>query len=422
MAKLAIRGGIPVYSGTWPVWPEAGEPEKAALSGIIDSNRWSYNGPAEHDFKQKWSEYTKAEHSLLVANGTVSLQLILEGLGIGFGDEVIIPGLTWQADAAVIADINAVPVMVDIDEESWCMDPSEMEKAISPRTKAVMPVHLYGTICDIEKIVEIADKHNLLVVEDCAHQHGSRLKGKHIGTFGNAGSFSLQNSKVLTCGEGGLIITGDEALAVKLDALRNCGRRPEEMLEEAGDFSKYSVEGNLIQSGNYRITEFQAAILSAQFERLPAQLERRDKNAQNLNAQLSRIAGITPMPRREGTDVQSYFNYAFRYNKSFFANIDVQVFRNALSAELGLEFEGCYEPLNICSLYKPLTKNRYNINEKHFNMLDPLRFDLPVCKRIFEEESVTIHHSFLLSSNENCERLIEAVLKIKENIGELRDI
>ena len=420
MAKLALNGGPPLYSGSWPVWPEAGEPEKAALSRIIEINRWSYNGPEESEFKQKWSGFTNAKHSLLVANGTVSLQLILEALGIGYGDEVIIPGLSWQADAAVVADINAIPVMVDVEEDSWCIDPAEIEKAITSKTRAVIPVHLYGSICNIEKIVEIAENNNLFVLEDCAHQHGSRFKGRHVGTFGNAGSFSLQNSKVLTCGEGGLIITNDDELAVKLDALRNCGRKPEGMLEEAGDFTRYSDDGDLIQSGNYRITEFQAAVLSAQFMRFPEQLEKRDHNAQYLNQQLNSIDGIKPMLRREGTDLQSYFNYAFRYNKQFFKERDVQLFRKALGAELGIEFGASYEPLNNCTLYRPLTKKRHNINEKYFSLLDPSRFNLPVSKRIFEDESVTVHHSFLLNSKENCEKIVGAVLKIKENIDELK--
>ena len=421
MSKLALNGGISIYSGEWPLWPEAGDPEKEVLARVIDSNRWSYNGPLEFDFKQKWSDFTGAKHTLLAANGTVSLQLALEALGIGYGDEVILPGLTWQADSGAIVDINAVPVLVDIEEDSWCISPEEIKKAISPRTKAIIPVHLYGTICDIKKVLEIAERHDLYVIEDCAHQHGSVFRGKHIGTFGNAGSFSLQKSKVLTCGEGGIVITNDDDLFVKLDALRNCGRRPESMLKKEGDFSTYTVEGDLIQSGNYRITEFQAAVLTKQFERLPNQLERRDNNAQYLNEKLGVIEGITPMLRRDGTDIQSYFNFAFRYDKNYFNDIPVNSFRKALSAELNFKFEGSYEPLNNCSLYRPLTKHRHKLNEEYFKLIDPSRFHLPVCERVFGEESVTAHHSLLLGTRKDCDRIIEAILKIKENLEELRN-
>ena len=188
-----------------------------------------------------------------------------------------------------------------------------------------------------------------------------------------------------------------------------------------GDFSAYTVEGDLIQSGNYRITEFQAAVLIKQFERLPDQLERRDNNAQYLNEKLGVIEGITPMLRRDGTDIQSYFNFAFRYNKNYFNDIPVSSFRKALSAELNFKFEGSYEPLNNCSLYRPLTKQRHNLNEEYFKLIDPSRFHLPVCERVFSEESVTAHLSLLLGTGKDCDRIIDAILKIKENLEELRN-
>ncbi len=421
MAKLAIKGGKPLYEENWNEWPEAGDREKELLCRVIDNNRWSYGGPMEAEFKKSWSRFTNVKKTLLVANGTVALQLILEGLGIGYGDEVIVPGLTWQADAAAVIDVNAIPILVDIEEDSWSIDPTEIEKAITPRTKAIIPVHLYGTICDIEGILAIARRHNLYVIEDCAHQHGSRFKGKHIGALGNAASFSLQNSKVLTCGEGGIVITDDADLAYKLDALRNCGRKPEKATAEQKESARYSVEGDLIQSGNYRITEFQAAVLLAQLERLPGQIERRDKNARYLNGRLAAIEGIYPMLRRDGTEVQSYFNFAFRYDKSRFKDLDVKLFREALSRELNFEFEPCYEPLNNCSLYRPLTKKRHNLSKEYFDLIDPARFDLPVCRKVFSEASVTAHHSLLLGNRKQCDRVIEAILKIKENIDELRD-
>lgn len=419
MAILALKGGKPVRSGSWPVWPESGDEEKQALRGVIDANRWSYNGPAEFAFKSKWSDFTGAKHAYLIANGTVSLQLILEALGIGYGDEVILPGITWQADAGAVVDVNAVPVLVDVEEDSWCISPEEIEKAVTPATKAIIPVHLYGTICDMESILDIAARHGLFVIEDCAHQHGSVFKGKHVGTFGNAGSFSFQNSKVLTCGEGGAVITNDDELAVILDALRNCGRRPESMFSAPGNFSAYTIEGDLIQSGNYRVTEFQAAVLLEQLKRLPEQLIRRDSNAQYLNKQLSGIEGIRPLLRREGTDRQSYFNFAFRFDTNQFGGVDAKIFRNALSAELGFEFEGCYEPLNDCSLYRPLTKKRHRLNNDYEKRINPSRYDLPVCRRIFKEESVTAHHSILLGGEKDCDRIAEAIWKLKTNIAEL---
>ena len=166
-------------------------------------------------------------YAVCAANGTVTLQLALEALGIGFGDEVILPGLTWQATAATVIDVNAVPIIVDVCEDTWCIDPMEIEKAITPKTKAIIPVHLYGSFADMDAIMDIAENHNLHVIEDCAHKHGGEWNGKKAGSIGHIGSFSFQLSKHLTAGEGGTLTTNNPDLAEKLDALRNCGRRPE---------------------------------------------------------------------------------------------------------------------------------------------------------------------------------------------------
>ena len=140
---------------------------------------------------------------------------------------MILPGITWQATAATVADVNATPILVDVCEDTWCIDPAEVEKAITPKTKAIIPVHLYGSFADMDAIMSIAKKHNLAVIEDCAHKHGGEWNGKKAGSIGDIGSFSFQLSKHLTAGEGGTMTTNNIDLAEKLDALRNCGRRPE---------------------------------------------------------------------------------------------------------------------------------------------------------------------------------------------------
>ncbi|MCB0750433.1 MAG: DegT/DnrJ/EryC1/StrS family aminotransferase, partial [Ignavibacteriae bacterium] len=259
MANLAISGANPlrnIKENPWPAWPIWDENEEKALLSVLQSGVWSYNGPKEIEFNKIFSEFTGTKFSICAANGTVTLQLALEALGIGIGDEVILPGLTWQATAATVIDVNATPILVDICEDTWCIDPDAIEKAITPRTKAIIPVHLYGNFADMDRIMEIAKKHNLAVIEDCAHKHGGEWKGKKAGSIGDIGSFSFQLSKHLTAGEGGALTTNSLELAEKLDALRNCGRRPEG--EEFQDADKgagvYSDDGNFIQSGNYRIT------------------------------------------------------------------------------------------------------------------------------------------------------------------------
>ncbi len=417
MAHLALKGGKPLYKGPWPTWPIASEPEKNILSRVIDSNKWSYNGDMEKTFNKEWSDFTGANYSFLVSNGTVALQLALEALGIGFGDEVIVPGLTWQADAEVVINVNAVPILVDIEEDSWCIDPKKVENALTPRTKAIIAVHLFGTICDIEKLKRIANSKGLFLIEDCSHQHGSVFKDRHVGTFGDIGTFSLQNTKVLTCGEGGIIVTNNSETAVKLDALRNCGRKPESISSDKNE--GYSNEGDLIQSGNYRITEFQAAILLEQFKRFTEQVRIRDRNAAYLNRELTLIEGIKPMLRRTGTTVQSYYQFAFRYDRKYFRNVSAALFRKALASEIAFEFDSPYKPLNDWGLYRPLTKKRHYLNKEYMKLIDPSRFRLPVCSKVYYESGITAHHSLLLGTKEQCSLVIEAVKKIKKNSNEL---
>ncbi|MHC4073680.1 MAG: DegT/DnrJ/EryC1/StrS family aminotransferase, partial [Planctomycetota bacterium] len=206
MSKLAVNGGTPLRdakANPWPKWPVWDEKEEKGLLEVLAGGVWSYNGPKELEFNKAFAEFTGAEYALSVANGTVSLQLALEACGIGLGDEVIVPGLTWQATAAAALDVNAVPILVDVSDDNWCIDPDAVEEAITPRTRAIIPVHLYGGFADMDAVMEVAGRHNLRVIEDCAHKHGGEWKGKKVGSIGDAGSFSFQLSKLMTAGEGG---------------------------------------------------------------------------------------------------------------------------------------------------------------------------------------------------------------------------
>jgi L-glutamine:2-deoxy-scyllo-inosose/3-amino-2,3-dideoxy-scyllo-inosose aminotransferase len=424
MAKLALKGGKPVVDikkTPWPRWPMWSSAEKKRLLEVLKSGVWSYNGPQEQAFNRAFAAAIKSKYALSVANGTVSLQLALEALDIGYGDEVIVPGLTWQATAAAVVDVNAVPILVDVEPDTWCLDPAAVEAAITPRTRAIIPVHLYGCIADMDAIMKIARKHQLAVVEDCAHQHGSSWKRKPVGSIGDIGSFSFQLSKVLTAGEGGALTTSDKNLYVRLDALRNCGRRPKmDVAKGSKGAGSYGSEGDLILSGNYRITEFQAAVLVEQLQRMMAQVKDRDQKAIYLNRLLAKIPGIAPMKRDRRATLQSYFNFAFRYDPQAFGGTPVAAFRAALGAELGVTVEHCYVPLNDCALYRPLTKKRYRINPGHCQAIDPARFRLPVCEEAYKNNSVTFHHSLLMAKKPAMERIAEAIVKIQENAAELK--
>lgn len=428
MKKLAINGGVPCRNTTenpWPKWPVWGKEEETALIQVLNSGVWSYNGPKETEFNRRFAEYTGVRHAISTVNGTITLQVALEALGIGVGDEVIVPGLTWQATAATVIDVNATPILVDVREDTWCIDPKEIEKAITPRTKAIIPVHLYGAFADMDAIMALAKKHGLFVIEDCAHKHGGEWNGKKAGSIGDIGSFSFQLSKHLTAGEGGTVTTNSPELADKLDALRNCGRRPEADIPEdvdkgAGDYG--DDDGNFIQSGNLRITEFQAAILVEGLKRLPVQNAVRDANGEYLNALLTSIPGVSPIPRDKRETKKAYFNFAFRYHKDKFKGLPVEKFRSALQAELGIIVDASYEPLNNCSLYVPHTKpSRHRLNDTYWKEIDPKRFSLPVCERIFKEESVCIHHKILMGSTADMDLVASAINKIYEHVGELLD-
>jgi L-glutamine:2-deoxy-scyllo-inosose/3-amino-2,3-dideoxy-scyllo-inosose aminotransferase len=423
MSKLAINGGKPLRdTGTnpWPKWPVWDEKEEGGLLEVLRSGLWSYNGPKESEFNKAFAEFIGTEYALSVANGTVSLQLALEACGIGLGDEVIVPGLTWQATAAAVLDVNAVPILVDVNEENWCIDPTEAEKAITVKTKAIIPVHLYGGFADMDAIMEIARKHDLRVIEDCAHKHGGQWDSRKVGSIGDVGSFSFQLSKLMTAGEGGALTTSNSQLFEKLDALRNCGRRPERQKYADRSTGIYGSEGNFIQSGNYRITDFQAALLIESLKRLPEQNRIRDENAKYIDSLLSELPGILPMCHDKKETMGAYYNFSFRYNKAEFKGVDVTKFREALVKELGCTVEPSYEPLNACALYTPHNKPwRYKLSEKHFKEIDPTGFNLPVCHRIYSQESVCFHHSILMGTKADMDLIIKAIEKIYDNAAEL---
>lgn len=424
MGHLAISGGTPVRTASWPCWPLVEQQDVERVTAVVTSGVWGYNGPQERRFAREFANFIGTDYAIPVANDTVSLQTALEALGIGYGDEVIVPGLTWQATASVCLDVNAIPILVDVEPDSWCIDPQRIEDAITERSKAVIIVHLYGSNPRMEAILDIVKRHQLFLIEDCAHQHGTIINGKKVGAWGDIGSFSFQQSKVLTAGEGGAVTTNNRALAQKLDALRNCGRKPRSLISEAAPVEQsndgfYQDVGNFIHSGNFRLTEFQAALLSCQLARLDAQLHTRDENAQYLNQRLAEIPGITPMRRDPGVSLQSYFNLAFRYDAQHFRHLPVQTFRQALVAELGCSVEPCYEPLNECQLYRPLTKARYKLNPEYIVSIDPARFSLPVCKRAYACESVNLHHRVLLATRADMDEIVKAIRKIQRYCSEL---
>ena len=394
----------------WPQWPIWNTEEISMLTKVIESGRWSYNGPMEQQAKDVWCEYINVPYTYFVSNGTVSIQLALEALGIGYGDEVLVPGITWQATAAAVVDVNAVPVIVDVDPESWCIDPQKAEAAITPRTRAIIPVHLYGSMANMDAITELAKKYHLFIIEDAAHKQGGKWRDTMAGAIGDIGSFSLQQSKVLTTGEGGILTTSNPTIAEKIDALRNCGRKPINKVSDAAG-GQYGEIGDFIQSGNYRITEMQAALFITQFSRLAEQNKIRSARAALLDNLLQDIDGITIMKQDPRETQRVYFNYAFSIEPQVIG-MDAKNFRETLSERLGFEASCCYQPLNNCSLYRPLTKKRHHINKAYMEAIDPSRFSLPIAEDIYHNRAVTFPHRILLSSERQMYLIADTIRNI----------
>jgi L-glutamine:2-deoxy-scyllo-inosose/3-amino-2,3-dideoxy-scyllo-inosose aminotransferase len=229
MSKLALLGGTPVFERklNWNTfWPPVQESTARKLFDLYLSRKWTAFDETEYAFSEAFARYHGARHGIFTINGTVTMQCALGAYGIGKGDEVIVPALTWYATAMAVHYVGATPVLVDILPDTLCIDPEKIEAAITPRTKAIIPVHLYGSMADMDRIMAIASKHRLRVIEDCAHVHGGIWDGKGIGSIGDVGSFSFQHSKIMASGEGGISITNDAQIAERIFRMKQIGYGP----------------------------------------------------------------------------------------------------------------------------------------------------------------------------------------------------
>jgi dTDP-4-amino-4,6-dideoxygalactose transaminase len=411
MATLALNGGAPVRSKPFPRWPEFGEEEKQALLLVLQGRNWGgYPSPNTYArlFNERFAAFQGARYGIAAANGTVTLELALKAGGLRPGDEVIVPAYTWIGTATAILGAQGIPVFADSDPENYCIDPKAFEAAITPRTRAVLPVHLGMQMADMDAILAIAQRHNLLVVEDCAHAHGAQWKGRGAGSLGHLGSFSLQTSKLLTAGEGGIIITSSEQSAERCESLINCGR------SSTTDRYKYRVLGH-----NYRMTEFQAALLVAQLARLPGQTERRLTNARLLAAKLQSVKGLRPLSWDPRITRPAIYHYLLRYDSEAFAGAHRDVFLMALRAE-GIPADGpFYEPLYRAPLWH---FHRDDFAAFAGSSTDYKNCRCPVAEKAAYDESIWLHHPLLLGTTQDLDDIAEAIEKIQASAGELAKI
>jgi dTDP-4-amino-4,6-dideoxygalactose transaminase len=342
-------------------------------------------------------------------NGTTAIEMGLRALGVVPGDEVIVPPYTFIATASAVVTVGAVPVFADIDPETLCLDPEDAARKISPRTRAIIPVHVGGRIANMVRINELAKSHKLAVLEDAAHAWGSQCDGRGAGTLGRCGTFSFQVSKNITAGEGGILVTDDKDLADLCRSFSHCGRT---------DGSAWYDHNNL--GSNLRMTEFQAAILLAQLARLEEHVARRQRNAALLDEALADIPAIHQLAPAAGMTRRSYHMYIFRLNQ-IELGIPRERFLEALQAEGVPASEGWYRPLYRNGVFANAHVGpRHGIRAPLAGMgVDYRSVSCPVCEQVCGD-AVWIPHNVLLADEPQILLLAEAIRKVVAGATALR--
>lgn len=340
--RPAILGGTSVRAGkSWPHWPQWDDSERTVLAGVLESGAWSSaHGEQASQWAAEFAAFQGARHGLPLTNGTHTMEAALATCEVGEGDEVIVPAITFVATASVVLAVNATPVIVDVDPGSLCIDVAAAEAAVTERTRAIIPVHIAGTSCDMDALADLCKRHDLAMIEDCAHAPGTRWRGRGAGSFGSFGSFSFEASKLITAGEGGGLTTNDEALRTRAWSYVNCGR------VEGGHWYHHASYGS-----NLRMTEWQGAMLRAQLRRYPEHHRIREERAGLLDTELEKIPGLRPQSGDARMDSRARYAYVLHYDAQEFADMPLAGLEAALAAE-GIDFGGSYPSLNTLELFR----------------------------------------------------------------------
>lgn len=409
--RLAALGGTPVRTKPFPAWPPASEEVEQSLVSAFRSGKWSraFSGGQVATFEKRFAELVGAAHCLATGSGTQALHTALHSVGVGAGDEVLVAPCTFIATVQAILMCNALPVFVDVDIDTYQMDPGSIEPLINSHTRAVEPVHIGGLPCDMERIMAIARNHGLKVVEDAAQAVLAEFRGKKCGTFGDLGCFSFQTSKVIACGEGGAIVGNDSELIEKCYAFHNMG---------------LSAKNQSVGIGTkYRMHELEAALLNPQLATLAEQTRTRNKNAAHLAQRLAEIPGIVPQKLHEGVTQGAYYIYGFRYQKEHFNDAPKEKFLKALRAEK-IPFTTMYfDQLNrqpfidkalslpvFQQVYSKERLNRYR-EQNHCPRNDQL-----------SAEGVWLPQYVFLGDTGDMDDIVEAVAKIAANKDQLASL
>lgn len=389
--------------------------EASALEDVLTSSKWGgqpFPGKHAEAFAKKFAATHTAKYGQCVSTGTVAIQAALKAIGIKPGDEVIAPAYTWEGTVGPVLLLNAIPVFVDVDPETYCLDAKLIEKAITPKTKAILPVHLGMRFADMDEILRIAAKHNLKVIEDCAHAHGGMWNGKGAGSMGDLGAFSFQSSKLITSGEGGAVITNNLEYMETVQSYINAGRA------SVTDQFKHRIIGF-----NYRLGEFQAAVLGPQLDRLPEQAKLRESNMKYLENRLRNIPGIGLLKPEPRITRLAPYGFVLKYFSQKVKDIPRAAFVAALQLE-GIPCDGLfYEPVYKSSLFPVDSTDFPALSWGREKALD-LRtmYSCPESERAAYHEGVWFMHQMFLGSEKDVDAIADGIEKVLENIEELRTL
>ncbi len=410
MSELAILGGEPIRTEAYPKWPVSDQRDIDAVIRTIQTGRWGgfpYPGPNTAAFAERFTELQGGNFAVPMLNGTITMEVALRAAGIGWGDEVIVPAYTFQATAYAPMAAGAIPVIVDIDPGTYCIDPEKVEAAITEKTRAVIVVHIAAQMTDMDAIMAIAKKHDLVVIEDAAHAHGAQWRGMGSGTIGDFGSFSLQSAKVITTGEGGVLLCKDELMAELAASIIDCGRPKD-------------PKGKRFTMGvNYRWSELHAALGLVALERFPEQFQERAAMADYLEESLSDVPGIQMLKRDLRLTRRSLYRYVIKIDPAFF-HCTNDLFCEALSAE-GIPVDTGYPGMHRYELFQP-GLSKLAVPSAFPEYFDFERMSFPVAERASEQESVWMGESIFRSGEEGVDDLVKGIQKLVENRDTMAEI
>ena len=403
---LALAGGTPVRTRPFPAWPVFGAEEEKRLLRVLHSGQWGrLDGAEVEEFERRFAAMHGCRHGIAVVNGTVALRIALLAAGIRAEDEVIVPPYTFVATATSVLEANAIPVFADVSLATFNLDPAAVAEAITPRTRAIVPVHFAGQPADMDAILALARPRGIAVLEDAAHAHGAAHSGRPAGSLGDLATFSFQSSKNVTAGEGGIITTNDEALADACRSIHNCGRVPEGVWYE-----------HHVVSGNYRLGEFQGAVLNAQLDRLEEQAETRERNGLRLARELSRLPGVHVQQRSAACTRHAYHLFMMRIDAAAFGASRAAV-RDALEAE-GIPCSAGYGySLNDQPLFRYKAFGPYLPHARE--RLDYTSARCPNSDLLSRDQALWLGQNLLLGTDADVDDIVMAFAKVHAHRHEL---